>query len=255
LFEILRILFGWRTRPAQTRPVPERSTRLQVEELEHRALPSVFGLLRAFQIHLADISGDVTRASDAVTALSTAVGLNAKPAVTADINTLTTDAGTLAADLAAGKNVSADISKLIGDQVQTALDLGQHMPGTVRRDLRHLRHDLRDLAKDQTLLNAFATRIMRDVERDSTRLANLLGANVPSGVSQDLQTLQTDLATIAADMLSGTDMSGDVNTAIQDAKTLTADLVSNPSFRVQNKLIDISADLNDLSQAAVFQKI
>src|SRR6516165_2373775 len=118
LFEILRILFGWRTRPAQT-PSPERSTRLQVEELEHRALPSVFGLLRAFQIHLADINGDVTRASDAVSALSTAVGLNAKPAVAADINTLTTDVGTLTADLAAGTNVSADISKLIGDQVRT----------------------------------------------------------------------------------------------------------------------------------------
>jgi len=250
LFEFLRTLFWGRTRP-----FPERSTRLELEELEHRALPSVSGLLRAFQIHLAHVTGDVTRVSDAVTALSTAVGLNAHPAVTADINTLTTDAATLAADLAAGTNVSADISKLLGDQVQTAFDLGQHMPGTVRRDLRHLRHDLRHLAREQTLLNAFATRIMRDVERDSTRLAHILGANVASGVSQDLQTLQTDLATIATDMQSGTDMSTDVNTAIQDAKTLTADLVTNPSFRVQNKLIDIAADLNDLSEAAMFQKI
>jgi hypothetical protein len=225
-----------------------------VEELEHRAVPSVSGLLHAFQNHVAKMSADVTRVTDAVNALSTAVGVNATPAVTTDINNLTKDAGTLATDLAAGTNVNADIGKVILDQVQAGIDLGLHTSGTVRRDLRHLGNDLYALAKEQSLIGAFATRILQNAETQATKLANLLGPNMPNGVSQDLQTLQTHLATVAADMQSGTDMSADVKTAIQDATTLTTDLAGNMTVRVQNKLFDISAELNDLSQAAVFQK-
>ncbi len=91
-----------------------------------------------------------------------------------------------------------------------------------------------------------ASRDLRDVRGDLTKLTRDLRNSVTPTVRADISTLRADVNAIAADLKAGTDPSADVNKALNDGQTLFADLGPNLTKAVRKDVLDITADAADV---------
>jgi hypothetical protein len=214
--------------------------------------------LRHVGNHLTDLSGDVNQINRAVSRdlsevqadaqeLTNVLANNPNPTVQADIKTLNNDLSTVASDLSAGQSAISDLNKVKTDAANLANVLGQGARAVVRRDVRDLRNDLRDMSQDLNQITNTVNRNAADIEADAQTLTNALASNPNQKVQGDVNTLNSDLSKVAADLEAGKSAASDLNTVITDATTLFTDLGTNVSSVVQQELKDLRNDLMDLA--------
>jgi len=233
----------FRARPRTTsRPRLSQAARLQMEELELRALPSTFA---SYLPNLATINADLALIRVDVQHLSTALARSTKTGVAADVKALRSDLAAVSAELTAGKSITQELTALVTDEANLINDLGGSATTTVKNDLRALENNLMGLAKATNTTNLKAA--LTNVQSAGQLLTTALAANKNSTVVADLQTLNTDLTRVAADLAAGTDASTDLATALADEATLAKDLGTRAARTIKTDLQTLRTDLNTLS--------
>jgi len=227
MMRLMRTLFRDR-KAALPRPRPQSAARLQMEELELRALPSTFGNIVIGHLPVSgEIKSDLAVIRAEVQHLSGALS-RASATVKADVKALGADLNAVLNDLATGKSSTQDVASFITDETKLVTDLGNKVPNQVKHDIRALEHNLMDLAEDLTRI-VKTTNLQGDlkaVENAAKTLTSALASNTNSTVQSDLSTLNKDLSTLRSDLAAGKDVAKDLATVISDEATLASDLAT-----------------------------
>jgi hypothetical protein len=190
----------------------------------------LIGLARDVQSDLKDVQSDGQ-------ALVTALAGNTSTAFTNVQNDLTA----IAKDTDPSK-LTSDLSTLSNDLNTLSGSLTTPVARNVRHLIRDLGSDVRDLRNDLNQVANQANRVANDLQSDLTQLTNQLG----SGGATLTMDLNAALATLAADVKAGNNVSTDVSTAFAKELALIANLDASQtsiSAGARASLFDIAFDL------------
>jgi len=236
---------------------PLSRTRLHLEQLEGRALPSGFGSLipipgvGAVVADIKDIRADVqsltkqigSQASSQLATLRADVtklvgdaASGSTSAVTADLNTLSTDANALVNSL--GSTAKSHVHKILTDLQKdfkalsaevtglgSALGGGLSQTDTVIRDLLSVGKEL------QTLTGSLGASITPTVTNDIHAVGNAIGTAIGdlingTSLTQDLTNLTSAVTTLTTAIGSGTPVQGILTSLTNEVQKLTTDITA-----------------------------
>jgi hypothetical protein len=194
----------------------------------------------------ADALADLNAAQKHITQLTNDLGSTITPTVTMDIATLQADVTAIIGDVKAGTDPTADINKALNDGQTLFADLGATLTPAVERDVLKITADGADVTVDLATTPPSPKTLLNNAQNDLNTLSTTLGSGVSSTVSTDLNVLQADLSSIAADMLAGRNLTRDVRLAIRDETQLFHDLNGMLAPKVTNTLVDLAFNLFEL---------
>jgi len=249
---------------------PRGAARLQIEQLEGRALPSGFGSLLPTG-GLGAVVSDLTQIRSDVQAVTRALGSNAS----GGLATVRAGLRTLVGDVLAGKDTTQDLKTLAADEVKLLSGLGSNTAARVQRLFNNLQADLLSLSRDLTQIGMIGRGNDRDDRNEHRRGDDRddedeghernrgddrddnnedqtgLGLNLGRvlNVITDLLSVRRDLQTLTGALGSGISqtVSNALNTVRSDIGTIIGDLLTGQS--PTSALTTLNNDLQTLTTA------
>jgi len=246
MYATLRKLFTNEQRSASHSRVGLSPCRPQLESLEDRAVPNATAF-QAFQHLAADVRGDLVAVRQDVQAISRLVGSTATSAVKTDLKTVTTDLNKVFNDVAAGKSATTDINTLTTAINKLTTDLGTGISKALQKDLHLLTNNLTDAATDLTNLTQALNKALTNVQNAATALTTALSANTDVTVNADIEALNTDLATVSANISAGVSATASVHQVGVDLNQLIHDLGNTATATVRQDISTLRTAINSLS--------
>jgi hypothetical protein len=224
---------------------------LEVETLENRCLPDASHAFAPIQHLVADIRVDLADISADVQKVTNALSAGASATIVADLTSLSTAAAAVKADIQAGASATADITAALAANSKLTTDLGASVKPAVKHQLKDIGKDLSDLQGDLNAIGKDVRSDAADIKADALALTNALKSMSISAAAQaDLDLMNADLTKVTADLAAGNGTTAvtDINAAIAAEAQLKVDLGSSPTAAIRHALTDIRNDLKDLAQ-------
>jgi hypothetical protein len=247
---MIRFLFATTRgrRKVASRQPATRCAYPRLEQLEVRALPNASPMTAAHAGDVArDALADLREAQRFISRLARDVGSSASPTVTADIATLRGDVNAISADVKDGTDPSADVIKAQVDGLTLFANLGTNLTHAVRRDVLDIAAVGADVTVDLSSTPPSRQVLVTTVQANLANLTQILGSNVSSTVSKDLNKLEVDLAAIAGGLRAGKDIAGEVRHAIRDEARLFGDLNGQLAPAVTKTIVTMAFDLVEVT--------
>jgi chromosome segregation ATPase len=202
---------------------------------------SLVAQAQAVQSALNDVTADAKT-------LSTALASNTNTTIVSDLSALNSALSAVSTDLTNGTSAVNDLKTLAAAETTLTKDLGTTVSTSVQHDLRDLGSDLTNLSSDVGRLTNSVNGAVSDIQADASQLTSQLGLMLNPTATTALNTLNTDVATLGADLTANKPISGDLTTVLKDEFALIQAL-GGQATGAAHTFFDLATDLTSVAIA------